>query len=103
MPRTSNEDTLRQDTYNRRTTDAFTACPKYLQHDLSEDQVLHIAKKAVELAMNELPEKIATKLEDKFFIQIGKVVTEKVLWLIGIVVIALWVWLVPIGGGMKNG
>lgn len=36
----------------RREMDSFTECPKYLKHDISEDQVVLIASRALELQMN---------------------------------------------------
>lgn len=40
---------------------------------------------------------IAARVEDRFYQRLGKKVVEKVLWLLGLVVVGLAVWLVGKG------
>lgn len=65
----------------------------HTNNDLSEEQILAIAKKAVQLAMEELPDKVAAKLEDRFFIRVGKAVVTKLLYIAGVVAVGGYIWL----------
>lgn len=63
----------------------FNTCPKFERHELSEDQVIDIAKKAVELARQE------------FYADVGKSITSKFFWIIGIVSMSVAGWLTSHG------
>ena len=69
----------------RRDPHSFIACPKYDKHELSEDQIIEIAKKAVDLAREE------------FYQEVGKSVTSKFFVVIGLSVIGLFGWLTAHG------
>ena len=66
----------------------FETCPKYNRYELSEDQILVIAKKAVILAKEEV------------YKDVGKSVTTKFFYVIGAITIALFSWL-QVNGYMK--
>jgi len=57
----------------RRSTDRpeFTMCPKYLAHDISEEQILAIAKRAVMLAKEENEREIGRLTKKGFFYIMG--------------------------------
>ena len=65
----------------RRATDHYEQCPRYDKHELSEEQMLAIAKKAVELARAD------------FYQEVGHSVTNKVFWIIGAASVSVWYWL----------
>jgi hypothetical protein len=60
---------------------AFTTCPKYDKHELSEDQILEIAKKAVVMA------------RDEFYTEVGRGVTSKFFVVTGVITVGLMGWL----------
>jgi hypothetical protein len=60
---------------------AFTTCPKYDKHELSEDQIIMIAKKAVELA------------REDFYVGVGKSITSKIFIVAGIATMGILSWL----------
>ena len=49
----------------------FERCPKFDKHELSEDQITAIAKKAVLLAREEFYQEVGKSVTNKFFILIG--------------------------------
>jgi hypothetical protein len=63
----------------------FHACPRYDKHELSDEQIEQIAtsaaKKAVELATSD------------FYRTIGKGLTEKLVWFVGVVAVATSIWM----------
>ena len=59
----------------------FNACPRFDKHELTEAQMVEIAKKAVILA------------KDEFYQDVGKSVLQKLLWLLGLSVVGLYIWL----------
>jgi hypothetical protein len=59
----------------------FEHCPKYHTYELSEEQIVKIARKAVELS------------KEEFYIEVGRSVTSKFLWLLGISAVGLFIWL----------
>jgi hypothetical protein len=67
----------------------FESCPKYLKHDLTEDQILVIAKKAVMLA------------KDEVYKDVGKSVTSKFFYVVGVCAIGAYSWL-HINGYIKG-
>jgi hypothetical protein len=69
----------------RRSTDHFEFCPRYDKHELTKEQMVEIAKLAVELAESQRNE------------QIGKMVTNKFYAVLGAVVFGLWVFLTKHG------
>lgn len=66
--------------YSHRRGDSDRGCPY-----LSADQVDEIAEKAAEKAV--------VKMTNRLYRQVGKSVVEKFLAVIGIIVIALYVWM----------
>jgi tetrahydromethanopterin S-methyltransferase subunit G len=73
---------------DRRKPLPFEHCPKFDKHELSEEQIVEIAKKAVELAATE------------FYQQVGKTITQKFFMLVGIITIGALGWL-GLHGGLK--
>ena len=69
----------------RRSPDSFITCPKYHKHELSEDQIVEIAKKAVDLAREE------------FYQEVGKSVTSKFFVIVGLSVVGIFSWLTTHG------
>ena len=69
----------------RRDPNIFISCPKYDKHELSEDQIIEIAKKAVDLAREE------------FYQEVGKSVTSKFFVIVGISVVGIFGWLTTHG------
>lgn len=63
----------------------FEECPKFQKHELTRDQILEIAKEAVILAKNE------------FAKDLGYSVIDKIAWIVGLSVAALFTYLVKIG------
>lgn len=51
---------------------------------ISEAQMNRIAEKAADLAVK--------KVTDEAFKQVGKQVISKILWMVGVLVVAAWVW-----------
>ena len=51
----------------------FTQCPKYLKHDISEEQILAIAKQAVLLAKEENEREIGRLTKKGFFYIVGAI------------------------------
>lgn len=55
----------------------FELCPRFDRHELSEEQILDIAKRAVVLA------------RDDFYMDVGRSVINKFFWIIGAVTIGI--------------
>jgi hypothetical protein len=68
----------------------FHNCPRYDKHELSEDQIIDIAKRAVLLA------------KDEVYKDLGKTVTEKFFTAVGVVMLGLYTWL-NLNGYLKGG
>jgi len=69
---------------NRRQQD-FESCPRFDKHELSEEQIVSIAKKAVLLA------------KDEFYMEVGKSVTTKFFMVVGVMSTVLLAWLTAKG------
>jgi hypothetical protein len=63
----------------------WNSCPRYYKHDLSEDQILEIAKRAVILARED---------QEK---EIGRLTKKGFLYLIGALCIGVYSWAVAHG------
>lgn len=74
----------RHNAHNRRFSD-FESCPRFDKHELTEEQITEIAKRAVILAKND------------FYIDVGKSVTTKGLAIIGLGIFVLWQYLTKVG------
>lgn len=59
----------------------FEKCPNFHRYELSEEQIIIIAKKAVEAARND------------FYKEVGETIVTKFFWLVGIVAVGLVAWL----------
>lgn len=59
----------------------FEKCPNFHRYELSEEQIIIIAKKAVEAARND------------FYKEVGETIVTKFFWLIGIAAVGLVAWL----------
>lgn len=59
----------------------FEKCPNFNRYELSEDQIIIIAKKAVEAARND------------FYKEVGETIVTKFFWLVGIAAVGLVAWL----------
>lgn len=64
----------------RRETD-FESCPRYDKHELTEEQMLDIAKRAVLLAREEFYRDVGKSVANKFFIVVGLVTLAGLTWL----------------------
>lgn len=59
----------------------FEKCPNFHRYELSEEQIIIIAKKAVEAARND------------FYKEVGETIVTKFFWLVGIAAVGLVAWL----------
>ena len=59
----------------------FASCPRFERHEISEDQIVEIAKKAVLLA------------KDEFYLEVGKSVTKKFIIVVGFLTTLFLGWL----------
>lgn len=60
---------------------SFKDCPRFDRHELSEDQIVSIAKRAVVLARGE------------FYTDVGKSVVEKFFWIVGALTVGIIAYL----------
>lgn len=81
----TNHPTERRRAVSLRRHSDFESCPRYDKHELSEEQIVEIAKKAVNLAREE------------FYQEVGKSVTSKFFVIVGVASIALMLWLTKHG------
>ena len=58
----------------------YSDCPKYMKHELTEEQIIVIASKAVEIART------------SFYTDVGKSIVSKALWGIGLFATAVVVY-----------
>jgi hypothetical protein len=63
----------------------FETCPKYVRHELSEDQIIAIAKRAVILA------------KDEVYKDVGKSITGKFFYLVGAITLSIYAWMTANG------
>lgn len=63
----------------------FEQCPKYLKHELSEDQIILIAKKAVALAKED---------SDK---ELGRLTKKGFVYVIGAITLGCYTWAITEG------
>lgn len=63
----------------------FERCPKFNKHELTEEQLVDIARRAVILA------------KDEFYKDVGRSVTNKMLIVVGLVSVAALQWLTSHG------
>lgn len=59
----------------------FEKCPNFNRYELSEEQIITIAKKAVESARND------------FYKEVGETIVTKFFWLVGICAVGVFAWL----------
>lgn len=52
-----------------------------LSHNLSEEEIDKIVEKAVDKAI------------EKLYVEVGKTVVKRGLWILGVAVVAIWMWL----------
>ena len=57
----------------RREANSFEHCPRYDKHELSEEQILDIAKKAVTLARDDFYREVGQSVISKFFLMVGSI------------------------------
>jgi hypothetical protein len=67
----------------------FATCPRYIRHELTEEQVLAIAKKAVELAR----EDFYLDVKKEFAAEVGQSIISKFTYLVGLVIVGAFFWL----------
>jgi hypothetical protein len=70
---------------HRRINIDFSACPRYDKHELSEEDILRIAKLAVKLAKEDSD------------MEIGRLTKKGFYWLIGAIVMGTYTWLTANG------
>jgi len=63
----------------------FTQCPKYIKHDITEEQVLQIARKAVHLAKEDSER------------ELGRLTKKGIIYLIGAILTGLGSWSIQSG------
>lgn len=73
------EENIPQEHHERR-RHSFETCPKYDRHELSEDQIIDIAKKAVQLAKEESD------------MEVGRLTKKGLKYVAGTLLIGLYVW-----------
>jgi len=59
----------------------FEKCPNFHRYELTEEQIVIIAKRAVEEA------------RDGFYKEVGETIVNKFFWLVGIIAVGLFTWL----------
>ena len=59
----------------------FDLCPRYDKHDLTEDQMVDIAKRAVVMAKKEFNEEVGEAVTSKFFVMVGLCVMGILGWM----------------------
>jgi hypothetical protein len=59
----------------------FTRCPNFIRHEMSEEQIILIAKKAVELARDDFYKGVGKSVTNKFFILVGGIAVSLTYWL----------------------
>lgn len=59
----------------------FESCPRYDKHELSEEQIVEIAKKAVTLAREEFYQEVGKSVTSKFFVIVGAISIAAMIWL----------------------
>ena len=69
--------------------DAFSQCPRYDQHELSDEQIEAIAERAAKKAVQ--------MARDDFYKDVGETIVGKFKWLVGAVIVGLFVWLASKG------
>lgn len=69
----------------RRLVSQFETCPRYDKHELSEAQIIEIAKKAVLLA------------REDFYADVGKSITNKFFWAVGLSIVSFMGWMTAHG------
>jgi hypothetical protein len=69
----------------RRLNESYSKCPRYEQHKLSEDQIVAIAKKAVQLAKEESD------------MEVGRLTKKGLRYVAGTLAIGLYIWAVQQG------
>jgi len=79
----------RREAKSRRSDDLtdFTQCPRYHRYDLTEDQIVEIARKAIEIAKKDAATEVG-----EYVIDIGKSFATKLFFIIGALVLAFLTW-----------
>jgi len=65
--------------------DSFAMCPRYDKHELSDDQIEEIAERAAQKAIE--------KATQDFYAGVGKSIMGKVYWMVGLMIVGLFVWM----------
>jgi hypothetical protein len=60
----------------------FAACPKYIKHDLTEEQVLDLLKRGIAMYEDEQDRKIGRLTKKGFIYMLGAIVTSVYVWAI---------------------
>jgi hypothetical protein len=71
----------RRTAVNFRRHSDYERCPKFDKHELSEDQIVEIAKKAVALAREEFYQEVGKSVTSKFFVLVGLAAMATMVWL----------------------
>jgi hypothetical protein len=71
----------RRTAVNLRRHSDYAQCPKFDRHELSEDQIIEIAKKAVALAREEFYQEVGKSVTSKFFVLVGLATMATMVWL----------------------
>lgn len=59
----------------------YEQCPKFDKHELSEEQIVEIAKRAVALAREEFYQEVGKSVTSKFFMLVGLIAMSTMVWL----------------------
>ena len=71
----------------------FNLCPHYDRYEMSEEQVLFIAKKAVELAKEDMYKFV----KKEFSAELGSTILSKLAYMVGASVLGVFMWLASHG------
>jgi len=67
----------------------FSLCPHYNSHEMTEEQMVIIAKKAVELAKEDMYEFV----KKEFSAELGSSILSKLSYMVGASVLGVFMWL----------
>lgn len=69
--------------------ESFMQCPRFDKHELTDDQIEEIAERAAKKAI--------VFARDEFYQDVGQTIVSKFKWLVGAIVVGVFVWLAQHG------
>lgn len=76
----------------RRASDDFERCPMFDKHELTEEQIIELVKKAYLLSREEMIKDVSEHVKNQFLLEVGKTVVNKVFILVGMISVAIYLW-----------